>query len=58
MKTLHIPLPSASRIAAAAVLALFLLPALPLHAQQSLADDPGVADALHLLDTWMDAAQA
>ncbi len=27
-------------------------------AQQSLADDPGVAEALHLLDVWMDAAQA
>ena len=35
-----------------------LLPASPLHAKQSLADDPGVAEALHLLDTWMDAAQA
>ena len=58
MKTPHVLLPSVSRIAAAAALALFLLPALPLHAQQSLADDPGVADALHLLDTWMDAAQA
>ena len=58
MKTPHIPLPSASHILAAAALALFLLPALPLHAQQSLAEDPGVADALHLLDTWMDAAQA
>ena len=58
MKTTHSPLPSASRLAAAAALALFVLPALPLHAQQPLADDPGVADALHLLDTWMDAAQA
>ena len=58
MKTPHVLLPSVSRIAAAAALALFVLPALPLHAQQPLADDPGVADALHLLDTWMDAAQA
>ena len=58
MKTPHIPLPSASHIVAAAALALFLLPALPLHAQQSLAEDAGVAEALHLLDTWMDAAQA
>ena len=33
-------------------------PRLRLHAQQPLADDPGVAEALHLLDTWMDAAQA
>ena len=58
MKTLHILLPLASRIGAAAALALFLVSAPSLHAQQSLADDPGVADALHLLDTWMDAAQA
>ncbi len=58
MKTPHSPFPSAYRIGAAAALALFLLPALPLHAQQSLADDPGVAEALHLLDTWVDAAQA
>ena len=58
MKTSHILLPRVPRIGAAAVLALFLLPALPLHAQQSLVDDPGVAEALHLLDTWMDAAQA
>ena len=59
MKTPHILLLPASRITAvAAALALFLLPAAPLHAQQSLADDPGVADALHLLDIWMDAAQA
>ena len=58
MKTRHSPLSSASRIGAAAALALFVLPALPLHAQQLLAEDPGVADALHLLDTWMDAAQA
>ena len=59
MKTPHILLLSASRITVvAAALALFLLPAPRLHGQQSLADDPGVADALHLLDVWMDAAQA
>ena len=59
MKTTHILLRPACRIAAGmAALALLLLPAPALHAQQSLADDPGVADALHLLDTWMDAAQA
>ena len=59
MKTHHIPLRPASRIAAAAAaFALVLAPAPGLHAQQSLADDPDVADALHLLDTWMDAAQA
>ena len=59
MKTPHVPLPPASRTgAAAAALALFLFPAPPLHAQQPLADDPGVAEALHLLDVWMDAAQA
>ena len=59
MKTPHSLLPPASRITVvAAALALFLLPAPRLHAQQSLADDPGVADALHLLDVWMDAAQA
>ena len=59
MKTPHILLPPASRIrAGAAALALFLLLAPPLHAQQPLADDPGVAEALHLLDVWMDAAQA
>jgi CubicO group peptidase (beta-lactamase class C family) len=39
-------------------LVLLLLSAPPSAAQQSLADDPGVAQALHLLDTWMDAAQA
>ncbi len=44
--------------AGAAALALLLLSTLPAHAQQSLADDPGVAEALHLLDIWMDAAQA
>ena len=44
--------------AAALTLSLFLLPAVPAHAQQPLADDPGVAEALHLLDIWMDAAQA
>ena len=44
--------------ATALTLSLFLPPAVPAHAQQSLADDPGVAEALHLLDTWMDAAQA
>ena len=44
--------------ATALTLSLFLLAAVPAHAQQSLADDPGVAEALHLLDTWMDAAQA
>ena len=59
MKTTHVPLRPTSRLrAAAAALALFLLAGLPLHAQQSLADDPGVAEALHLLDVWMDAAQA
>ena len=59
MKTPHSLLPPASRITVvAAALALFLLPAPRLHAQQSLADDPGVAEALHLLDVWMDAAQA
>ena len=41
-----------------AALALLLLFAPPAHAQQTLADDPGVAEALHLLDIWMDAAQA
>ena len=39
-------------------LALLLLSAPPSEAQQSLADDSGVAEALHLLDIWMDAAQA
>ena len=58
MKTGHASLPAASRITAAVALALTLLTAPPLHAQQPLADDPGVAEALHLLDTWMDAAQA
>ena len=42
----------------AAALALLLLSAPPVHAQQSLADDAEVAAALHLLDIWMDAAQA
>jgi hypothetical protein len=51
MKTPHTPLRPASRIGAgAAALALLLLAAPPLHAQDSLADDPGVAEALHLLD--------
>ncbi|MXY22921.1 MAG: beta-lactamase family protein [Acidobacteria bacterium] len=51
--------PSALRNGAvAAALALFLHAAVPLHAQQPLADDDGVADALHLLNVWMDAAQA
>ena len=55
----YIPLSTARITAtAAAALALTLLAAPPLHAQQPLADDPGVAEALHLLDTWMDAAQA
>ena len=60
MKTPHTPLSMTSHItaAAAATLALLLLTAPSLHAQQSLADDLGVAEALHLLDTWMDAAQA
>ena len=60
MRTTSISLPARSRInaAAAAALVLLLLTAPPLHAQQPLADDPGVAEALHLLDTWMDAAQA
>ena len=44
--------------AGATALALLLLCAPPAHAQQALADDPGVAEALHLLDIWMDAAQA
>ena len=59
MKTPHTPLRPASRIGAgAAALALLLLAAPALHAQDSLADDPGVAEALHLLDVWMDAARA
>ena len=59
MKKPHIPLRPATRLrAAAAALAIALLAALPLHAQETLADDPGVAEALHLLDVWMDAAQA
>ena len=44
--------------AGAAALALLLLSAPPAYAQRALADDPGVAEALHLLDIWMDAAQA
>ena len=47
-----------TRNPATAALALLLLFAPPAHAQQTLADDPGVAEALHLLDIWMDAAQA
>ena len=43
--------------AGVATLAL-LLSAPPAEAQQSLADDAEVASALHLLDIWMDAAQA
>ena len=58
MNTRYIPLSAARITAAAAALPLLLLTAPSLHAQQSLADDPGVAEALHLLDTWMDAAQA
>ncbi|MYN65795.1 MAG: beta-lactamase family protein [Acidobacteria bacterium] len=59
MKTTPIPLRPASRIrAGAAALALFLLAAPSLRAQQSITGDPGVAEALHLLDVWMDAAQA
>ena len=58
MKTPHIPLSETSPATAAAALALLLLTAPSLHAQQPLADDSGVAEALHLLDTWMDAAQA
>ena len=59
MKTPHALLGKTSRAhAAAAALALLLLTAPSLHAQQPLADDPGVAEAVHLLDTWMDAAQA
>ncbi len=59
MKTPHTPLSKTSHItASAAALALLLLTAPSLHAQQPLADDPGVAEAVHLLDTWMDAAQA
>ena len=59
MKTLRIPLrPAFRRVAAAAALALVMAPAPPVGAQRPLADDPGVADALQLLDTWMDAAQA
>ena len=42
----------------ATALTLLLLSAPAAHAQQSFADDPGVAEALHLLDIWMDAAQA
>ncbi len=44
--------------AGATALVLLLLCPPPAHAQQALADDPGVAEALHLLDIWMDAAQA
>ena len=62
MPTHHVPLPTPTHVKPrAAALALSLLLALSapaLHAQPSLADDPGVAEALHLLDTWMDAAQA
>ena len=59
MKTPHTLPSTTTRITAtAAALALTLLTVPPLHAQQPLADDPGVAEALHLLDTWMDAAQA
>ena len=57
MKTPHTLLAKTSRLSAAAA-ALLLIAAPPLHAQQSLVDDPSVAEALHLLDTWMDAAQA
>ncbi len=59
MKPPHILLRPPSRVrAGAAALALLLLHALPLDAQRSLAEDPGVAEAVHLLDVWMDAAQA
>ena len=58
MNTPCIPLSTARTTAAATALVLLLLTAPSLHAQQSLADDPRVAEALHLLDTWMDAAQA
>ncbi len=42
----------------ATALALLPLWAVPAHAQRPLAEDPEVAEALHLLDVWMDAAQA
>ena len=42
----------------ATALALLLLPAPPAHAQQALSENAEVAAALHLLDVWMDAAQA
>ena len=42
----------------ATALALLLLTTPPAQAQQALADDAEVAAALHLLDIWMDAAQA
>ena len=51
----HLSIP---RLAAAAALALLPLSAPSAQGQEPLADDPGVAEALHLLDIWMDAAQA
>ena len=62
MTTQHMPLPTPNlvnpRATALALSLLLALSAPPLHAQPSLAEDPGVAEALHLLDIWMDAAQA
>ena len=58
MKTPHTLPSTTARITATAAALVLTLLAPPLHAQQPLADDPGVAEALHLLDTWMDAAQA
>ncbi|WP_423928095.1 serine hydrolase domain-containing protein [Candidatus Palauibacter sp.] len=55
------------RAAAAALVFLFFLPLLTgvpgadgvrAAAQEKAAQDPGVGEALHLLDVWMDAAQA
>ncbi|WP_420635476.1 serine hydrolase [Candidatus Palauibacter sp.] len=50
--------PSIHFRAAAAALALLLLSGVRAEAQETAAQDPGVAEALHLLDVWMDAAQA